>query len=183
MNKISETAIIPASVKIGSFVIIEDNVELAEGCTIGDYVLIQRGARIGAHTQVGTFSKIGENAVVGEHCSMTAYCEVRSNCVLGNRVTMGSRCTLSAGTIVEDDVIMKYSFVTTDTPVLSNNHQKLTGKLLSGSRFGANVVIMPGVTVGRNVEIGANSQVRVSVPDNEVWFGIPAKFYRKTVSE
>lgn len=111
---------------------------------------------------------------------MTAYCEIRDNCLLGNKVLMGSRCTLSAGTIVEDEVIMKYSFVVTDTPVLKNNQEKSVGKLLKGSRFGANVVIMPGVTIGANSEIGANSQVRSDVPDNEVWFGLPAKFYKKS---
>lgn len=183
MNKISSTATIAPDVKIGSFVIIEDDVTVSEGCVIGDFVLIQKGSTIGTATSLGTYTKVGENVRIGSRCSMTAYCEIRSNCVLGDRVTMGSRCTLSAGTIVEDDVIMKYSFVTTDTPVLSNNHQKVTGKLLSGSRFGANVVIMPGVTVGRNAEIGANSQVRVNVPDNEVWFGIPAKFYKKAAAE
>ena len=113
---------------------------------------------------------------------MTAYCEVRNNCRLGDRVIMGSRCTLSAGSIVEDDVIMKYSFVTTDTPIISQNNEKSVGKLGRGSRFGANVTIMPGVTVGENCEIGANSQVRADVPPNEVWFGIPAKFY-KSLSE
>ena len=38
---------------------------------------------------------------------------------------------------------------------------------------------MPGVNIGKNSIIGANSQVRKDVPDNEVWFGIPAKFYKK----
>lgn len=179
MNHISPSAIIPSSVVVGRFVIIEDGVVLSEECVIGDFVIIQANAKIGRNTSIGAYSKIGKRVVVGEHCSMTAYCEVRDSCVLGNRVIMGSRCTLSAGTIVEDDVIMKYSFVTTDTPVLSQNSKKLVGKLMSGSRFGANVIIMPGVIIGRNSEIGANSQVRQDVPDNEIWFGIPARPHKK----
>ena len=87
--------------------------------------------------------------------------------------------TLSAGTVVEDDVVMKYAFVVTDTPDLTRNDRKSVGRLKRKSRFGASVVIMPSVTIGENAEIGACSQVRKDVPDNEVWFGMPAKFYRK----
>ena len=93
---------------------------------------------------------------------------------------MGSRCTLSADTIVEDSVIMKYSFVVTDIPTLQENDRKLPGKLKKGARFGACVVIMPGIEVGKNSEIGACSQVRHHVPDNEIWYGNPAKFFRKS---
>jgi len=95
---------------------------------------------------------------------------------------MGSRCTLSANTIVEDNVVMKYGFVVTDTPDLNENDKKTTGKLKENSKFGANVVIMPSVTIGANVEIGACSQVRHDVNDNEIWYGNPAKFYKKTLS-
>jgi len=92
---------------------------------------------------------------------------------------MGSRCTLSAGTIVKNGVIIKYSFVYTDTPVLSQNDHKIVATIKEGYRFGANVTIMPGITIGKNSEIGAFSLVRNNIPDNEIWYGIPAKFYKK----
>jgi len=41
---------------------------------------------------------------------------------------------------------------------------------------------MPGITVGKNSEIGACSQVRHDVPDNEIWYGGPAKFFKKVDS-
>ena len=178
-SSVSGSAHISGNAQIGKFVVIEENVEIASGCVIEDFALIQAGSKIGSNTKVGTYSKIGRNVVVGAGCSFTAYCEIRDGCHLGDKVSMGSRCTLSAGTIVEDEVIMKYSFVVTDTPVLSRNNEKIVGRLKRGSRFGANVVIMPGVTIGANAEIGACSQVRHDVPDNEVWFGVPAKFHRK----
>ncbi|MFZ6014537.1 MAG: acyltransferase, partial [Bacteroidota bacterium] len=56
---------------------------------------------------------------------------------------------------------------------------KKTGMLKRGSRFGANVTIMPSVTIGVNSEIGACSQVRHDVPDNEIWYGNPAKLFKK----
>ena len=92
---------------------------------------------------------------------------------------MGSRGTLSANTVVEDNVVMKYSFVVTDTPILSKGKEKKVGVLKKGSMFGANVTIMPGVNIGENAEIGACSQVRHDVPDNEIWYGSPAHFLKK----
>lgn len=177
---ISPTAKLGKNVKIGRFVVIEDDATLGDGVVIEDFALVQAGARIGAGTKVGTYCKVGRGAIVGDNCSFTSYCEVRDNCELGNNVSMGSRCTLSAGTRVGDGVIIKYGFVVTDTPVLLRNSEKSVGSLGAHSRYGANVTLMPGVCVGENAEIGACTQVRCDVPAGEVWYGNPAKFYRKS---
>jgi UDP-2-acetamido-3-amino-2,3-dideoxy-glucuronate N-acetyltransferase len=176
---VSPQAILGADVKIGRFCIVEDGVELAAGVVLEDYAMVLSGARIGARTKIGTYTKIGRDVRIGEDCSFTSFCEIRDKCDLGDRVLMGSRGTLSAGTVVEDEVVMKYAFVVTDTPDLQKNNEKSVGRLKRKSRFGASVVIMPSVTIGENAEIGACSQVRKDVPDNQVWFGTPAKYYRE----
>jgi len=176
---VSPQATLGADVKIGRFCIVEDGVVLADGVVLEDYAMVQAGARIGARTKIGTYTKIGRDVRIGEDCSFTSFCEIRDRCDLGDRVLMGSRGTLSAGTIVEDEVVMKYAFVVTDTPDLTKNNEKSVGRLKRKSRFGASVVIMPSVTIGENAEIGACSQVRKDVPDNQVWFGMPAKYYRE----
>ncbi len=152
---------------------------LGDNSIVEDYSLILPDSRIGAKSKIGTHTKIGRNVVIGENCKFTAFCEIRDTCQLGNNVSMGSRCTLSAGVRVEDNVIMKYSFVATDTPVVGQENVKKVGTLKRGSLFGTNVTIMPGVNVGENSEIGACSQVRHDVPDNEVWYGNPARFFKK----
>lgn len=42
--------------------------------------------------------------------------------------------------------------------------------------IGNNAVIMPGVTIGKNCVIGANSVVTKSIPDNTVAAGVPANY-------
>lgn len=91
---------------------------------------------------------------------------------------MGSRCTLSAGVQVGRNVVIKYGFVVTDTPDLTSG-EKEVGTIGDGSMFGVDVVLMPGVDVGKQCIIGACSQVRHDVPDREVWYGNPAQFHRK----
>jgi UDP-2-acetamido-3-amino-2,3-dideoxy-glucuronate N-acetyltransferase len=165
--------------KCASFVRIEKDVVIGDNVALEEHAVVLSGGVIGSGTKIGTYTKVGKKAVIGENCKFTAFCEVRDNCKLGDNVAMGSRGTLSAGTVVENDVIMKYAFVVTDTPVVGQEQIKSVGTLKKGSRFGANVTIMPGVTVGENSEIGACSQVRYDVPDNEVWYGNPAKFFKK----
>ncbi|MNR40369.1 putative acetyltransferase [compost metagenome] len=50
--------------------------------------------------------------------------------------------------------------------------------LKSGCWIGINVVILPGVTIGKNAVIGANSVVTTSVPDFAIAVGAPAKIVR-----
>lgn len=176
---VSDKATLGQDVRIGRFCIVEDDVVLGDGVVLEDYAMVLAGSRIGAKTKIGTYCKVGRHVVIGREGSFTSFCEIRDHCQLGDRVTMGSRGTLSAGTVVEDDVVMKYAFVVTDTPDLTKNNEKSVGRLKARSRFGACVVIMPSVTVGENAEIGACSQVRKDVPDNQVWFGTPARFYRE----
>lgn len=44
--------------------------------------------------------------------------------------------------------------------------------------LGANVVVMPGVTIGENSVIGAGSVVTKDIPANVIAFGTPCKVYR-----
>ncbi|NLT23682.1 MAG: transferase [Syntrophorhabdus sp.] len=177
--KIEQDVVIGDNVTVESFVVIRSGARLGDNVTLEEHAVVLSGSTIGSRTKIGTYSKVGKSALVGENCRFTAYCEIRDNCRLGNNVSMGSRGTLSAGTVVEDDVIMKYAFVVTDTPIVGQEQVKSVGTLKKGSRFGASVTIMPGVTVGENSEIGACSQVRHDVPDNEVWYGNPACFFKK----
>lgn len=178
---ILQGCIIKDDVQIGHNVVLEPFTEVGKGCILDSHVLSSGYNQIGDGCKVGAYTKIGKRVIIGKNCCFTCFCEIRDRCVLGNNVTMGSRCTLSAGVVVEDDVIMKYGFVATDTLVVGQA-EKSVGVLKKGSRFGVNVVVMPGINIGENSEIGACSQVRHDVPDNEVWYGNPASFFRE-VSE
>jgi len=64
------------------------------------------------------------------------------------------------------------------------SHSSIDGKsgkvvLKKNSCVGAKSIVMPGVTIGENSIVGAHSLVNKDVPDNEIWFGVPAKFAKK----
>ena len=158
---ISEKAIIGKNVKIHPLALIE------EGATIND------------NTSVGPFCIIRKNATIGSNCKFTAYCEIRENVIIGNNTSFGSRCTISADAIIGNNVTIKYSFVLTDTPSLEEGTVKSVGEIGDGTLIGANVTLMPGFSLGENSIIGACSQIRNNVGDNEIWYGNPGKLYKR----
>ena len=44
--------------------------------------------------------------------------------------------------------------------------------------FGSNVIVLPGVTIGNNVVVGAGSLVTKDIPDNALAYGSPARKIR-----
>ncbi len=162
--------------------IISDKATLGKNVTIGHFCIIEDGAVIGDNVSIGNYCIIKKNAQIGNNCKFTAYCEIRDNVIIGNNTSFGSRCTVSANAVIGNNVTVKYSFVLTDTPNLQQGNMKNVGKIGDGTLIGANVTLMPGVNLGENVIIGACSQVRCDVPNNEIWYGSPAIFFKKTVN-
>lgn len=154
---ISETAKIGLNTIIHPLALIEDNVIIGDNVNIGPFCIIRSGA------------------IIGNNCRFTAYCEIRENVKIGKNTSFGSRCTISANCEVGDDCVIKYAFVMTDTPNLEANNEKVSAKIGDGVLIGANVTLMPGFSIGKGAIIGACSQVRSNVGENEVWYGNPAR--------
>ena len=45
--------------------------------------------------------------------------------------------------------------------------------------LGGNVTVLPGVTIGNNVVVGAGAVVTKDIPDNSLALGVPARVVRK----
>jgi len=161
MRDIAESAKIGKGVIIGKFVLIEEDVEIGEGTFIGDFTLIRKGTRI------------------GKNCKIKSYNEIRTNVIIGDNSSFGSRCTLCANTVIGSNVDVKFGFVTT-TLDFKKRIDLQAGTVGDGAIVGANVSLMPGASIGKGAMIGACSQLRDVVGDNEVWFGNPAKYYKMT---
>ena len=147
--------------KIHPLAYIEDNVEIGENTNLGPFCIVRSGAKI------------------GKNCKFTAYCEIRENVIIGDNTSMGSRCTISANAVIGSNTNIKYGFVLTDTPNLKEGNVKSVKGIGDNVLIGANVCLMPGFSIGDNCIIGAYSQVRADVPSGEIWFGSPAKFFKK----
>ena len=140
---------------------------------------IEDNVSIGENTEIGPFCIVRSGAIIGNNCKFTAYCEIRNNVIIGDGTTMGSRCTISANGTIGKNTTIKYGFVLTDTPNLKEGNVKSVKGIGDNVLIGANVTLMPSFSIGNNSIIGACSQVRANVPNNEIWYGSPAKFFKK----
>ena len=94
---------------------------------------------------------------------------------LGKNTDIGAFTFIDArnGVEIEDNVLIGggcfiYSFT-------ASNGKKGKIVLKKGCKIGANTVILPGVTVGKNTTVGACSLINKDIPANVVAFGIPCK--------
>ena len=98
---------------------------------------------------------LGENTEIGSFTIIDAYKGIK----IENNVKIGFNCT-----------ILSYSSI-----------DGKSGKtiLKENCKIGSGSIIMPGMNVGENSIVGANSFVNKDVPPNEVWVGSPAKFLKR----
>ena len=100
------------------------------------------------------------------------------NFKLGKNTEIGSFTVIDAkeGVTIEDEV--KIGWSCSIFSVSSVDGRKGRILLKRGCKIGANSVIMPGITVGGNAIVGANSLINKNIPDDETWAGSPARKLR-----
>ena len=88
-----------------------------------------------------------------------SYINAKKGVIIENEVQIGSHCSIYSISTIDD---------TAGKVVLKEN-----------CKIGSHPTILPGVTIGRNSIIGANSLVNKDIPSNVIAFGVPAKIVRK----
>ena len=76
---------------------------------------------------------------------------------------------------VGDDAIIGYDATLLCHEFLQEEYR--TGEIRIGERamIGAGAVVLPGVEIGADAQIAANSLVAEDVPEDETWAGVPAE--------
>lgn len=112
---------------------------------------------------------------------------MRGNCHIYGRVSWNTEpwiITLGENVHITDGV----KFITHDGGTLLFRNQvpdlEITKPIKVGNDvyFGNNVIVLPGVTIGNKVVIGAGAVVSRDIPDNSVAVGVPARVI-KTADE
>ncbi len=133
---------------------------------------------------------IGAQSEVRPYCIIdgTKNVFIGKNVIIADGVRLVADANDSLATItIEDNVLFAPNvavYCTTHTysnKTLPIKQQQLKNKsthIQSGAWLGINSVIMPGVTIGKNSIIGANSLVICDVPDYCIYAGSPAKLIK-----
>lgn len=132
------------------------------------------------------FKSCGKNVIINKGCHF----EGVENTSIGNNCSFNRDCWLSGtgGLIISDNVIIgPKTIIHTANHMYGNPHKFIKDQGHTYKRvyikanvwIGANVIILPGVTINENCIIGAGSVVTKDIPSNCLYAGNPAKFIKK----
>ena len=155
---------------------------IEDDCMVGAMVVIYRGCRVGKKVMVADMASIRENVEVGE------YTIIGRGVTIENKVKVGSRCKLETEAYITAlSEIGDGCFIAPEVTFTNDNflgrtkdrfkyHKGVTMK--KGARIGANVTVLPGLTLGEDALVAAGSVVTKDVPARKVVLGSPARVWR-----
>ena len=115
------------------------------------------------HCDYGWNIEVGENFYANYNCTMLDVCEIH----IGNNAMFGPNCQLLTP-LHPLDAKERISGLEYGAPITIGDN----------AWFGGGVTILPGVTLGDNVVVGAGAVVTKSFGDNVVLAGNPAKIIK-----
>ncbi|HEB86952.1 MAG TPA: acyltransferase [Gammaproteobacteria bacterium] len=156
----------------------------SENISVGDDVYLGPNALLNAIRQY-------PGSIMGNDLYPTSPVHYQPRIEIGSHVSSTGGLQVSAveHICIEDDVMFAanvnitdalHGFETADIPY---KYQPLFRsapiRIGKGSWIGQNVVILPGVTIGEQCIIGANSTVTKSIPARSIAFGNPARVHKQ----
>jgi acetyltransferase-like isoleucine patch superfamily enzyme/dTDP-4-dehydrorhamnose 3,5-epimerase-like enzyme len=133
--------------------------------------------KIGKDTRIWAFVHILPGAQIGSDCNICDHVFIENDVVVGDRVIIKSGVQLWDGVCIEDDVFIgpNVTFTNDRFPRSRQYPEKfLKTYIRKGASIGANVTILPEITIGRNAMIGGGAVVTKNVPPNAIAIGNPA---------
>lgn len=118
----------------------------------------------GFNCDYGINISIGENFYANYNLTILDCAKV----IIGNNVMIGPNCSLITPTH-PIDVEERLKGIEMAQPIIIGDNVWIA----------SNVTIMPGVSIGNNTVIGANSLVTKDIPDNVIAYGNPCKIQKK----
>lgn len=129
---------------------IDPTAEIGAGAAIGPFVSIGRGARIGARVRIAAHVSIAEDAVIGDDAL------ILHGAHIGARVEIGHRFICQPGAVIGAD---GFSFVTPEKSGVEEIRETLSQRNEIHEQSWTRIHSLGAVTIGDDVEIGANCTI------------------------
>lgn len=143
----------------------EHAIRLGADSLIGPYVSLSAGMMPGQPLISDRIVQIGDRCLIGRYSSIVGHFEI----TIGDDVFFGPNVYVTDQNHGVDDLA---------TPIGRQSAGERPVSIGDGSWLGANVVVLPGVSIGRHVAVGAGSIVTGDLPDHAIAVGNPARVLR-----
>lgn len=127
--------------------IVDPSAQLGQGAAIGPFVVIGAGVSIGPNARIASHVSIAEGAAIG------AEALILQGARIGARVTIGDRFICQPGAVIGAD---GFSFVTPEKSGVEEIRETLGSRAEIRDQSWTRIHSLGSVTIGDNVEIGAN---------------------------
>jgi UDP-2-acetamido-3-amino-2,3-dideoxy-glucuronate N-acetyltransferase len=160
---------------------------IEDGVIIGTSAVVYRGCALRKNVMVADLASVRENVEIGE------FTIVGRGVTIENKVRIGRRCKLETEAYITAlSEIADGCFIAPEVTFTNDNflgrtkerfkfHKGVTMK--RGARIGANVTVLPGITIHEDALVAAGSVVTRDVPARKIVMGSPARVLRDVPQE
>lgn len=168
---------------LGSGAVLSGQVQFLhpKNITIGAGCVLDRGVRlkadpttsitIGDRCLFGDFAILatdGGNIRIGDDCSVNPFCVLYGH----GGLTIGNDVRIATHTVI---VPANHRFAERSLPIRSQGTDLAPVTIADDVWIGASVTVTAGVQIGRGSVVGAGAVITKSIPEYEIWAGVPAR--------
>jgi UDP-2-acetamido-3-amino-2,3-dideoxy-glucuronate N-acetyltransferase len=160
---------------------------IGDDVIIGTSVVIYRGCKLNKSVMVADLASVRENAEIGELTIVGRGVTVENKVRIGKRCKLETEAYITALSEIEDGCFIAPEVTFTNDNFLGRTkdrfkyHKGVTMK--RGARIGANVTVLPGITIHEDALVAAGSVVTKDVPAKKIVMGTPARVIRDVPTE
>ena len=156
-------------------------------CLIGAMAVVYRGCVLRTKVMVADLASVREDVEIGEFTIVGRGVTIENKVKVGRRCKLETESYITALSEIEDGCFIAPEVTFTNDNFLGRTkdrfkyHKGVTMK--RGARIGANVTVLPGITIGADALVAAGSIVTRDVPAGKIVMGTPARVLREVPSE
>lgn len=177
LNYISDKSFLGSNVRLGKFVVIEDDVKIGDNCVIANNVVIHSGSIIGNNVRIDDNTVIGKlpmrsvNSIFKSEEKLSP-CIINNECLIGAGVIIYAGCEIGGKTLIADLATVRENVTIGEKTIIGRgaaieNFSKVGNRckietnayITAYSEIEDNVFIAPGV-VTSNDNYASRSQER-----------------------
>lgn len=185
---IHPNVLLPDDAVIGDFIVLGEPPRGAEsgelllsfgaGCVIRSHSVIYAGNVIGTGFQTGHGVMVRENNEIGANVSIGTHSVIEHHVIVRDGVRIHTNVFVPEYTILETECWLGPNVVITNAlyPQSRGVKDRLKGAhVMARAKIGANVTLLPGVTIGEDALVGAGAVVTKDVAAGAIVVGNPAR--------